>query len=162
MLTSHISSPITLARLQQTPCGPHLDNFTAWLEAQSYSSSLIQLYLYGVLPLGAWMTKNGLTPVDFNHHVLERFRVHRAEVNQWKHNNGNIKAAFRGAKRFHDYLVVNEITAGSPAPTLSLSTIQRNFDQWMATHRGVTDITLRGYWSSPDLVDTKLCCRRSG
>ncbi|MCP5008812.1 MAG: tyrosine-type recombinase/integrase, partial [Aestuariibacter sp.] len=145
MLTSHITSPVTLARLKDTPCWPHLDGYTDWLSERFYSSSLIQLYLFGVIPLGDWMTRNRLMPVDFDYETLVRFRLHRSGINQWRHNNGKIKAAYRGAQRFHEYLVVNKITTGAPDPLLSVFPLQRDFEQWMTTHRGVSDVTLRGY-----------------
>jgi len=145
MLTTHITSPVTLARLEDTPCWPHLDGFTDWLDEQRYSSSLIQLFLFGVIPLGDWMATNRLGPRDFNYEKLACFQRHRSEVNQWRHNNGNIKAASRGARRFHEYLVLKNITTGAPDPTPCVFPLQQDFEQWMATHRGVSDSTLRGY-----------------
>jgi len=145
MLTSYVTSPVTLARLKATSCWPHLDSYTDWLNEQGYSSSLIQLYLFGVIPLGDWLASNKLMPVDFSYKTLERFRRHRSGINQWRHNNGKIKAAYRGAQRFHEYLVVKKITTGTPDPMFSVFPLQCDFDQWMTTHRGVSDVTLRGY-----------------
>lgn len=145
MLNSYVTSPVSLDHLQDTPCWPHLDGYTDWLSEQRYSLSVIQLYLFGIIPLGDWLTRNRLMPADFNYDALVRFRLYRSGVNQWRHSNGKIKAAYRGAQRFHEYLVLKEITTGRPDPMLSVFPLQRAFDQWMTVHRGVSDRTLRGY-----------------
>ena len=131
MITSHITSPVTLARLQDTPCWPYLDGYTTWLSERRYSSSLIQLYLFGVIPLGDWLANNRLMPADFNYDALVRFRDHRAAIHEWRHRGGKIKAAYRGAQRLHEYLVINGITTGAPAPLLLVSPLQKDFEQWM-------------------------------
>ncbi len=145
MLTSHVNSPVTLARLQDTPCWPHLDSYTSWLSERRYTSSVIQLYLFGIIPLGRWMADNQLMPADFNYDALVRFRNHRSAIHQWRHRDGKIKAAYRGAQRFHEYLAVNEITAGAPDPKLLVRPLQQDFERWMSTHRGVRNITIRCY-----------------
>lgn len=147
MLTSHVTSPVTLARLQDTPCWPHLDGYTCWLSDRRYTSSLIQLYLLGIIPLGGWLTNNQLMPADFNYDALVRFRDHRSSIQQWRHRGGKIKAAYRGAQRFHEYLVIKHITTGAPDPMLQVRPLQRDFERWMTTHRGVSDVTLQGYAS---------------
>ena len=145
MLTSHITSPVTLARLKDTPCWPHLNGYTDWLSERHYSSSLIQLYLFGVIPLGGWLARNRMVPLDFDYDALMRFRNHRAAIHEWRHRGGKIKAAYRGAQRFHEYLVIEGITTGAPDPLLHIRPLQKNFEQWMSTHRGVCDVTLQGY-----------------
>lgn len=145
MLTSHINSPVTLARLQDTPCWPHLDSYTSWLSERRYTSSVIQLYLFGIISLGRWMTDNQLMPADFNYDALVRFRDHRSAIHQWRHRDGKIKAAYRGAQRFHEYLAINEITAGAPDPKLLVRPLQQDFERWMSTHRGVRNVTIRCY-----------------
>ncbi len=54
MLNDHVTSTITLSRLQSTRCGPHLDGYTDWLVARRYSAATIELFLFGILPLGQW------------------------------------------------------------------------------------------------------------
>lgn len=145
MLKFHVTSPVTLTRLQDTLCWPYLDGYTSWLSDRRYSSSLIQLYLFGIIPLGSWLAKNQLTPTDFNFDALGRFRDHRISVQQWRHRNGKIKAAYRGAQRFHEYLVIHQITTGTPDPVLQIHSLHQEFNEWMTAHRGVSDITLQGY-----------------
>lgn len=145
MLISHVTSPVTLARLQDTPCWTHLDGYTNWLSGLHYSSSLIQLYLFGVIPLGGWLTDNKLMPADLNYDALMRFRDHRAAIHEWRHRGGKIKAAYRGAQRFHEYLVIEGITTGAPDSSLLIRPLHKDFNQWMSIHRGVCDITLQGY-----------------
>jgi site-specific recombinase XerD len=115
------------------------------LSERRYSSSVIQLYLFGIIPLGGWLKSNRLKSSDFNFDALARFRLHRSGIKQWRYKNGKIKAAYLGAIRFHEYLVINKITTGAPDPMLSIFALQRDFEQWMTTHRGVSDVTLRGY-----------------
>lgn len=145
MLTFHVTSPVTLARLKETPCWPHLDGYTSWLSERRYKSSVIQLYLFGIIPLGLWLSKKNLKPADFNYDALVRFRNHRKTIQQWRHRNGKIKAAYRGAQRFHEYLVLKGITTGAPDPSLLVRPLQKDFEKWMRTHRGVCEVTLDGY-----------------
>lgn len=145
MLISHVTSPATLARLQNTPCWPHLNGYTDWLDERHYSSSAIQLYLFGVISLGDWLADNSLVSADFNYEALVNFRIHRTSIHQYRYRGGKIKSAYRGAQRFHEYLVLQGITTGKPDPLLLMSPLQKDFEQWMSTHRGVCDVTLKGY-----------------
>ena len=134
MPTSHIASPVSLTRLQNTPCWPHLDGYTSWLSERRYTSSVIQLYLFGIVPLGRWMVDNRLIPANFNYDALERFRNHRSAIHQWRHRGGKIKAAYRGAQKFHEYLVATGITSGPPDQKLLVRPLQDALSQF-AAHR---------------------------
>lgn len=145
MLKHHVVSPVTLARLEATVCYSYLDGYTDWLEEKQYSSSVIQLYLFGVIPLGCWLNKHRFDLHDFDHHALERYRKHRASIGQWRHSNGKIKAAYRGAQRLHQYLAKIGLVATAADPEHCRRLIHQQFDQWMMSHRGVKEVTLNGY-----------------
>lgn len=145
MLTTYVTSPVTREHLRSTPCWAYLDGYTNWLAERRYTPSLIQLYLFGIVPLGRWLESQQLTVEAFDARALERFRSHRAAQGQWRHTNGKIKAAFRGAKRFHEYLV----HLGMVSPQLEAEpqayAVQLDFERWMSNHRGVCERTLDGY-----------------
>ena len=88
MLISHITSSVSPGRLQDTPCWPHLDGYTSWLSERRYTSSLIQLYLFGIVPLGRWIVGHHLVPAGFNFGALERFRNHRSAIHPWRKDKG--------------------------------------------------------------------------
>ncbi|MGI9304504.1 MAG: tyrosine-type recombinase/integrase [Gammaproteobacteria bacterium] len=145
MLNLHVTSPVTLAHLEATPCWPFLDGYTDWLEGRHYSSSLIQLYLFGIVPLGRWLKRSKRAPCDLDYCVLDAYRRHRASIGQWRYRNGKIKQAFHGAQRFHEYLVAIDVVAAPLDPALVLRPLHKQFEQWMRVHRGVREVTLRGY-----------------
>jgi site-specific recombinase XerD len=143
MLDNHVDSPVTLARLEATPCWPYLDGYTAWLDRRRYSRALIQLYLFGIPPLGSWLSKHKLPMTDFDQHTLEAYRRYREANGALRHRNGKIKAAFLGAQRLHEYLRVIGVVRAMPKPVVH--SLLLGFMQWMTTHRGVRAATLQGY-----------------
>ena len=145
MLTSYVTSPVSLARLQSTPCRAYLDGYTAWLAGSGYRTSLIRLYLFGIVPLGRWLEAHRLAVDDFDRHALERFRIERAATGQWRHSSGKIKAAFLGAQRFHEYLLTLGVVSARPEPATRVHLLQVAFDRWMSHHRGVRERTLCDY-----------------
>jgi len=144
MLDSYNLPSLTLGRLQATPCWPYLDGYTDWLTEQHYKPSVIQLYLYGIVPLGSWLEQKRLEPTIFDCAALERFRRDRDAVGQLRHTGGKIKAAFVGALRFHQHLAASGVVAAEDR-SWRARFLHREFEHWMRTHRGVGESTLRGY-----------------
>lgn len=143
MLTHHITSPVTLARLRATPCSPHLDGYTDWLVSRHYASSTIELFLFGLIPLGRWLDTNNLSIDRFNHDALDDYRCERARLNLLRHRGGKHKAAFRGAKCLHEYLAINGVV--EPQPASEPCELIASFEQWMLLHKGVRQITLTNH-----------------
>lgn len=143
MLKAYIASSVTLAGLQATRCWPYLDGYTDWLASRHYSQASIQLYLFGIPPLGRWLSKNDIPITAFDQSALEAYRHCRAAAGQLRHRGGKIKMAFRGAQLLHDYLLSITVVRALPAP--SVRPLLHSFEQWMSTHRGVRAVTLRCY-----------------
>lgn len=143
MLKTYITSPVTLARLQTTCCWPYLDGYTDWLASRHYSRASIQLYLFGIPPLGRWLSKNDMPITEFDQSNLDAYRHCRASARQLRHRGGKIKMAFRGAQRLHEYLL--SIGVVPALPGLPVRPLLHSFEQWMTTHRGVGAVTLRNY-----------------
>jgi hypothetical protein len=101
MLTQHVTSTISLSRFQATACSPYLDGYTDWLATKHYASSTIELFLFGILPLGRWLEINDLSITGFAHHAFDAFRHERETLGKRYHRSGKQKAAFRGAMVFH-------------------------------------------------------------
>ncbi len=143
MLKQYVDSPVTLARLQATPCASYLDGYTDWLASRRYASSSIQLYLFGMVPLGRWLSMNRVQITDFDRNALDAYRHHRASIGQLRHRGGKIKMAFRGARRLHEYLLAIGVVHALPEP--AVRPLRHGFESWMTTHRGVRQVTLSGY-----------------
>ena len=143
MLTTYVTSPVTREHLRSTPCWAYLDGYTNWLAERRYTGPLIQLYLFGIVPLGRWLESQQVAVEAFDARALERFRRLRADQGQWRHKNGKIKAAFHGAKRFHEYLVHLGVVCPQYEPRAS--EVQLGFERWMTKHRGVCERTLDAY-----------------
>lgn len=143
MLNNYDTSPVTLARLQATPCWPYLDGYTAWLAKRHYSRASIQLYLFGIPPLGSWLSEHDIPITRFDQNALEAYRRCREANRQLRHRSGKIKMAFLGAQRLHDYLLVIGAVRALPKPVVR--PLLHGFEQWMTIHRGVRAATLLGY-----------------
>ena len=140
MLTQHISSPVTLSRLKTTVCWPFLDDFTDWLVSKRYASSTIQLYAFGLLSLGRWLHSNGLSIGEFDHDACNAYRCELDAQGKLRHRGGKFKTAFRGVRRFHEFLVSTEVVKPRPAPEPHV--LITGFERWILTHKGVRQITL--------------------
>jgi len=153
MLTQHVTSSISLSRLQATACSPYLDGYTDWLVAKHYASSTIELFLFGILPLGHWLETNDLSITGFDHHALDVFRHERAALGKRYHRSGKQKAAFRGAMCFHEYLVAKGIVESQPEVTKRCELLA-DFERWMVCHKGVQQVTLANhrYYLEPFIV----------
>jgi site-specific recombinase XerD len=146
MLKHYITSSVSLGRLQATPCWPYLDGYTDWLAAKRYAQNTIQLYLFGIVPLGRWMATNAVSVTLFDHHALASFRHERARLGKLRHSDGRkLKAAFLGARRFHEFLIADGVFQPALPIELPASFLLSGFDQWMTTHRGTRQTTLSGY-----------------
>jgi len=146
MLKHHITSSVSRARLQATPCWPYLDGYTEWLAAKRYTQATIQLYLFGIVPLGRWMVTNAVSVASFDHHALAAFRHERALLGELRHGDGRkLKAAFLGARRFHEFLIADGVIQSALPSELPACPLLSGFEQWMAIHRGVRPVTLSGY-----------------
>ena len=143
MLKTYITSSVTLARLQATCCWPYLDGYTDWLATRHYSQASIQLYLFGIVPLGLWLSNNDLPITELDQNALDAYRRCRASAGQLRHRGGKIKMAFRGAQRLHEYLLSIGVVRALPRPPVP--PLLHSFEQWMTTHRGVRAVTLRNY-----------------
>jgi len=147
MLKHYITSPVSLTHLQATPCWPYLDGYTDWLAAKRYTPATIQLYLFGIIPLGRWMVAHAVSAALFDHHALASFQHERALLGELRHGGRKLKAAFLGVRRFHEFLIADGVThsvAPNEPPTCS---VLNGFKQWMKIHRGVRPVTLSGYAS---------------
>ncbi len=145
MLVHYVTSPVSYSRLQSTPCWPYLDDFTDWLAEKRFTRTTVQLYLFGIPPLGQWLVSNAISVPDFDNHSLTAFRRERGEVGKLYHSNGRkLKAAFIGAHRFQEFLVARNIVA-KPSSLLPVSPLLSEFEQWMSVHRGLRKSTLSSY-----------------
>lgn len=146
MLKHHITSPVTFARLRATPCWSYLDGYTDWLAARGYAKATIQLYLFGIVPLGRWMATNAVCVASFDHHAIASFQHERALLDKLRYGDGRkLKAAFLGARRFHEFLIAQGVIQSTPPTQQPACSLLSGFDQWMVLQRGVRSITLAGY-----------------
>ena len=147
MLRHYITSPVSLTHLQATPCWPYLDGYTDWLAAKRYTPATIQLYLFGIIPLGRWMVAHAVSIALFDHHALASFRHERALLGELRHGDRKLKAAFLGARRFHEFLIADGVNHSVPPSEPPTCSVLNGFGQWMKIHRGVRSETLSGYAS---------------
>lgn len=148
MLKHYITSPVSIARLQASACWPYLNGYTDWLAAKRYTPATIKLYLFGIIPLGRWMATNAVSVESFDHHALASFRRERALLGKLRHGDGRkLKAAFLGARRFHEFLIADGVIHSAPPTEPPACAVLSGFEQWMTIHRGVRPVTLSGYAS---------------
>ncbi|ASJ71654.1 tyrosine-type recombinase/integrase [Granulosicoccus antarcticus] len=146
MLNNHVTSTVTLSRLNSTRCSPHLDGYTDWLVARRYTAATIELFLFGIIPLGQWLTQHDMPVSSFDHRALEAFRCDRDSIGQWRHTGGRrtVKAAFVGARRFHEYLVIKGHVESTPSAS-SLPKLLEDFAHWLQIHKGTRVVTVENH-----------------
>jgi len=145
MHNHYVTSPVLITRLQSTPCWPYLDGFTEWLANNHFTIATIQLYLFGIPPLGQWLLTNSVSVSDFDHHTLSIFQLEReASGNLYYGGVRRFKAAFIGARRFQEYLVATNIVSKRPS-LIAKQPLLSDFEGWMTDHRGIKQSSLCCY-----------------
>jgi len=147
MLTTYLKTPLTLERYRVGPAGPHLDQFTDWLEARGYQPDRVLHLLRGVHRFSCWAHSAGLPVPALNREALEAFRHHLHSAQRLHYPSGHYGHLFLGARHFVTFLAA---TGHVPSPALippaaAEPPLLGAFRHWMLTHRGTTAATLNNY-----------------
>jgi len=147
MLEKFFSAPKTLRRLRGGISGLHIDAFADGLERDGYAPASAVRYIRAAAHLGCFIQHKGgvLSDIDFN--ILDSFCRHlrRCRCPHFKRGKISYHAQF-GVKLFHRHLVGCGI-----CPSESVQNLPPNpalvtaFCDWVRTHRGVKEPTLRHY-----------------
>ncbi len=147
MLTTYLKKPLTLERYRVGPAGPHLEQFTDWLESRGYQPDRVLHLLRGVHRFSCWAHSAGLPLQALDGEALAAFRHHLHSERRLHYPSGNYGHLFMGARHFVTFLAATgQVT--SPAlipPASSEPQLLVEFRHWMLTHRGTTTATLHNY-----------------
>jgi integrase/recombinase XerD len=147
MLTTYLKTPLTLERYRVGPAGPHLNQFTEWLEARGYQPDRILHLLRGVHRFSCW-AHNARLPVEcLGGEAIEAFRHHLHTEQRLHYPSGNYSHLFMGARHFVTFLAATgHLTSPALIPPASCEPqLLVEFHHWMQTHRGTTAATLHNY-----------------
>ncbi len=147
MLEKFFSAPKTLRRLRRGISGPHIDAFADDLERDGYAPASAVRYIRAAAHLGCFVQRKGNVLSDIDLNILDSFCRHlrRCRCPHFKRGKISYHAQF-GAKLFHRHLVGCGI-----CPSESVQNLLPNpalvtaFCDWVRTHRGVKEPTLRQY-----------------
>jgi len=147
MLEKFFSAPKTLRRLRRGISGPHIDAFADDLERDGYAPASAVRYIRAAAHLGCFVQRKGNVLSDIDLNILDSFCRHlrRCRCPHFKRGKISYHAQF-GAKLFHRHLVGCGICPSEsvqhllPNPALVTA-----FCDWVRTHRGVKEPTLRQY-----------------
>jgi site-specific recombinase XerD len=157
MLTTYLKKPLTRERYRSGPAGPHLDEFTSWLEARGYRPRLILRLLRGVHHFSRWAHSTGLSIQALDAEALETFRHHLHNQRRLRYPSGHYTHRFLAARHFVMFLAATgRVTApASMRRTAAEPQLLGEFRHWMHTHRGTTMATLNNYrLTLLDLLET--------
>jgi integrase/recombinase XerD len=147
MLVTYVKTPTALAHYRSGPAGPHLDAFIGSLETRGYPPRRLLHLIRGVKRFSHWAQATGLTLLELDTNALEAFGQHLHGLQRLHYPSGRLSHLFVGARHFVRFLemtgcVTPAAPATLPCPAPELFTAFRN---WMRSHRGTTDATLKGY-----------------
>ena len=147
MLAIYLKKPLTLERYRSGPAGPHLDQFTDWLEARGYQACRIHDLLHGLHHFSRWAQGEGLSSQELDAKALEAFRHALQRQKRLRYPHGNHSHLFVGARHFVTFLdTTGRLT---PLESIQLAASEPQllveFRRWMETHRGTTSATLNNY-----------------
>jgi len=146
MLNNYFSNPQTLKKYQQGAIGQYLNEFIYWLEKRGYKcKGNIRRYIRSANRFIHWAEEN---EIRWQHpDALTDYGKYLENHRKLKHTSANYKYYYIGARHFISFLkeidnsVLYEQTLSKPSdPDLFIS-----FCQWMKTHRGTMDSTLKNY-----------------
>lgn len=124
---------------------PYLSGFVDNLQLVGYSITSISFYQRGVLHLGRWADKAGISVKDFNEEVLSRFRGHLKICKCGPNNCGQLKPTRLAASLFLAHLRRMNVALPAPALQEKRSVMMKDFREWMSFHRGASTTTIDNY-----------------
>jgi site-specific recombinase XerD len=145
MLKKYFVSAQTLARINQGPTEPFIDDFANSLCESGYAASTGREYLWATAHLGIWMRVRGLTIGALDEKTIEEFADHLSVCSCFQRPHSYKRRAVHGAQKFLAYLRDRSVVAVKMPAGISRPEIINRFEHWMRCHRGVTESTLSVY-----------------
>jgi len=148
MLDMYLKTPKTIQRLRSGPSGPYIDGFAGTLKEQGYSYTTAIKYLRSASHLGWFVDRRKGALDSINDKTLVAFRRHLTRCRcPLRYGGKAIHHTQYGAKLFVKYLrdigVIKRRSANRTNETESPVIVA--FRQWLQTHRGAAEATLRQY-----------------
>ncbi len=147
MLNTYVVDGTAQDRLRRSAAGPYLDEFAEWLASRGYRPSTIWSYLKAAARFAAWSQatpRTGPGGLDRAGWAAYRAALHEATQRRGaaRRDPGN---GYCGARTFVRFLRAQGHAAAAAAAAETPPALLEQFEQWMRHHRGVGDVTLRGY-----------------
>jgi integrase/recombinase XerD len=121
-----------------------VERFGCWLRDKHFHRQRVRSYVRAAKLVLCWANCSGIGIEDLNSKGLARYASALKARGKLRYRDGDYTVAFRGARHFAAFLseagMVRESAAVIEGPTLL-----KEFNNWMRSHRGVTERTLDRY-----------------
>jgi hypothetical protein len=146
MLEHHLKSPVTRQRLRSGLIADHADDFADWLHRRGYKPASTDSILRSLVGWADWMQSAGFTVPDCLDGVTACATELQA-VGRVRYRRGPNNHSLTSAGLFIRFLREQGVLPppATPASSLDLWPVIREFRSWMRQHRGLTDTTLDVY-----------------
>jgi site-specific recombinase XerD len=143
MLEQFFSDPEEVERLGCGPLGPHLRSFAARLAGLGYATFTARSQIEFLGELGQWLAKNTIAVADIDERIVDAFLGERRR-------HGRLRTGQSCTVRsFIDHL--RSVTAipsrKLETPQTLLAFLERDYERYLMTERGLTRATLIKYLS---------------
>jgi len=121
-----------------------VEHFGCWLRDKHFSRGPVQRHVRAAKRVLCWANYTGIGIEDLNSTGIARYASALEARGKLRYRNGKYTVAFKGARRFAAFLseagMIPESAAAVERPALL-----EEFNNWMRSHRGITETTLDGY-----------------
>ena len=146
MFGTCLKAPVTQRRSCSAELDPHLDAFAASVREAGYRPCTVRTFVRAATHLCSWAKRLGLVVASFDESTVRRFKRHLSVCKCPRRRKSQARSALRGAELFLAHLRgCGAIAPAQPVPAPRFGEASERFRVWMAQHRGVAAVTLRGY-----------------
>jgi len=118
--------------------------FLDHLKESGHSNGTIAHYRASAYHFAVWLERCGKRLADVDLRLIERFARHRCKCTPGRRSNRILPIYVGRIRRFVRFLVKEQLVRPIDAPRRPLDDRLARFSDWLRTHRGLSEATIRG------------------
>ena len=122
-----------------------VERFGCWLRDKHFSREPVQRHVRAAKRVLCWANYAGIGIEDLNSKGIARYADALEARGKLRYRNGQYTAAFKGARRFAAFLSEAGMILSESAVAVERPALLEEFNNWMRSHRGITERTLDRY-----------------